>query len=200
MPELVTDAFTYSNGNLATVSGGVWTTLTAYTDFVVASNKVRGAAGVECAVEITTWAGSLTDQYAQCVITNNGNPVFCGPAILSNGVDALYVFDARIGTPGSQQILKLTTGPTYTPLGSAVNHTLAAGDTVYIERQAGVLVTKINGVTVNTETDGSPLVSGKPGMRAFADGSFLDTWAAGDFAVAGGGQPTGHYDRMRRVA
>lgn len=185
MPQLDSDTFPYSDGNLATVSGGKWAKLSAFADLKVVSGGVRGIASTDCQGQIAVWTGSLIDQYAQCTWTNFGHPQYCGPMICSNGVDSFYVFDARAN---DHHIFKVTPGPTYTDLASSPALGLASGDTLYIERVAGRITCKVNGVTAVSVIDST--LTGKPGLRTFEDGVALDNWVAGDFAApATGGAP-----------
>lgn len=179
MPQLDSDAFTYSNGNLATVSSAKWTKLTGMTDITVATNAVRGS-GADCAAQITTWSGSTTSQYAQIVMTTKAADE--GALLLfGNGVSTYYYI--RGDGANGIDVYKVVTG-SFTQVhgfgGSYVN-----GDTVYAENQAGNFNIKVNGASAYTFTD-TAITSGKPGVGAFSASGLFDDWAAGDFAAGGG--------------
>lgn len=178
MAQLDSDVFTYSNGNLATVSSAKWTKLSGFADLVVASNQVRGA-NVDCIAVITTWPGSTTDQYAQMVLsTVSGDSG--GPAIRCSAVDDGYIVSHIGGT--SFRVFKVVNG-VFTNIGTG--GTPANGDLAYIELQGTTLILKQNGVTRITLPSESSIASGQPGAFSFDAIGLLDSWAAGDFAVSG---------------
>lgn len=180
MPELDTDTFTYADGALDTVSGGKWTQLSGFNDILVASNALSGGAGDKVDV-ITSWSGSGTSHYSQCVqvAVDTFMPTV---TVYSDAVSTFYLLET-VGTP-TWDVYKCV-GGSFTSLNS-VAQAQTNGDTVYMENQAGTIVTKRNGgAAVNNFADGA-IASGKPGLFVGGGGSaVLDNWAAGDFAAAG---------------
>ena len=178
MPQLDSDSFAYSNGNLASVSSGKWTDLSSVNPLTVTSNKVSGS--VEAMGVITTWSGSTTDQYAQVTLDTVGVDG-TGPTVRSNAVYTCYLLVCKLS--GNDTKIFRVVGGTYTQL-SAADVAWATGDVAYLEIQGSQLLVKRNGSTQSalTVTDGSPIVSGKPGANAVTD--TISAWAAGDFGGA----------------
>lgn len=174
MPQLDSDSFTYSNGGLAAVSGGKWTDLSIGGAIPVVSNQLSGPTS-ECAAVITSWSGSTTLQYSEIVWTSGS---FGGPTIFSSATNTFYLLDI---TPGGCQIYKVV-GGAFTSLGSGGIPT--AGHLYRLSMSvAGTLVATDNGSTIITVTGETSITSGKPGIRDWS--TVLDSWAAGDFSVAG---------------
>jgi hypothetical protein len=176
MPQLDSDSFTYSNGLLATVSGGKWTKLSGFIDLSVSSNQLKGGTNnQDHAAVITSWSGSTTNHYSQAVIATMNNDG--GPTIRANAASTFYLCDTA--TSGFT-IYKCVTG-TFTSL-TANSPTISAGDTIYFEAQGNTLTVKQNGTTRITFGDSS-IASGKPGMHTFDNLLVWDNWAAGDFSA-----------------
>lgn len=184
MPQLDSDTFTYSDGNLATVSSGKWTKLSGMADCVVVSNAIRGT-GADSVDVITSWSGSTGDQWSQAtLVTTNGDDG--GPTVRSDATSTFYGVHSA-GATGWGIYRVLTGGFTRIAgySGSADN-----SDVAYLEIQSTTLIMKeggSGGTTVLTITD-SNIASGKPGMWMFSTGSRYDLWSAGDFS-GGGASP-----------
>jgi hypothetical protein len=182
MPQLDSDTFTYSDGDLATVSAGKWTNLSGPTNLVqVASNAIGPSAG-SAAVVITTWSGSTVDQYGQIVISTLGD--FGGITVRSNQTHTYYTFQFQNGA-GTSEVYKVVLG-TATMLSSTAI-TWSASDTAYIEIQGTTIITKQNGTNRHNFTDAA-IASGSPGIDTYSNTTAWDNWAGGDFSVAGVGQ------------
>lgn len=175
MPQLDSDTFTYSNGNLATVSSAKWTKLSGFNDLVVASNQVTGSG--DAGSVITSWSGSTADHYSQVLVATNADDG--GPTVRSSATNTFYLLDINSGT--SWHVYR---APAFTDLGNATA-TAANGDTAYFEMQGTTIISKLNGVTVNNITGESTIASGKPGIWISGGSLLLDTWVAGDFAAGG---------------
>lgn len=184
MPQLDSDTFTYSNGNLATVSSAKWTALSGFLDGVVASNEVIGSGSSDNADVITSWSGG-NDHYSEVTFHAAGTfPSFpSGPTVRSNAVDAAYLLAV---VNGSISVYKM---PAFTVLAGPTVVTTADGDVWRIEATGGATTTlKVyrNGVQQgsNITDSSSALTTGKPGI--FANGATctpLTAWAAGNFST-----------------
>src|SRR5436190_9493647 len=105
MPTLDSDSFTYSNGNLATVSSAKWTKLSLTPDCVVTSNAITGTASNDCAAVITSWSGSTSNQWAQAtLVTRTGDDG--GPTVLSNATGTYY----NVGAGSAWNLYKVIAG------------------------------------------------------------------------------------------
>lgn len=181
MPQLDSDSFTYSDGALATVSGGKWSNLSGKGNLTVGGNLIDNPGGVESAAVITTWSGSTTAQYSQVTYIGAGEG---GPSILSNDSDDFICVDF---VPGDAAYVFECVNGTLNALGDplTLGDTIDTGDVFYIEIQGTTITVKQNGVTLGTRTASGTITSGKPGIFNYA-GQF-DNWAAGDFG--GGAAP-----------
>ena len=177
MPQLDSDAFTYSNGLLATASSGKWTKLSSYTDLSVVSNQAKCATGgADCIDVISSWSGG-NDQYSQCVMATAGNNG--GPSVRSNTSNTLYLLIVNSTT---WRTYKIVSGSA-TQL-SSTSQTTVDSDTLYLEVQGDTLISKINGTQVNSVAGGSAIASGSPGLYVSDTTVIMDNWAAGNFGRA----------------
>lgn len=184
MPQLDSDAFTYSNGNLATVSSAKWTKDTAFADPVVTSNQLNAAFDTDAAARISSWSGSTADHYSEAVLATDGGDNG-GPCVRSDGAGTFYC----VGTiAGAIRIFEVTAGSFASIAGPTGAY--AEGDTIRISAVGTTITVYANGVQQAQVTDGT-ITTGRPGMTPFSNAGKWDNWAAGDFAAAGGGSTKG---------
>lgn len=179
MPQLDTDAFAYSDGGLAAVSGGKWTDLSGSAPQVVSQQLVGNAD--ERAAEITTWAGSTTLQYSEMVWVSGS---FSGPTIFSNGAAyTFYFLDLRAA---SSFLVRVVAG-----VFSAISGDGGASTSGHVFRisMAVALTLKAfdNGVEFLSVGPEGAITSGVPGFRNW--NCTLDDWAVGDFSAGGAAGP-----------
>lgn len=180
MPQLDSDAFTYSNGNLATASAAKWTKLSGFSDCVVASNQLSGSGGGDAGDVITSWAGNAADQYSQLTLAASADSG--SPTVRSDAASTFYMAERFAGVT-----IWRVVGGSFTSIGTA-SVTWANGDVHYLDMQGTTLVCKQNGTVVATVLGENSIPSGKPGIWISGTAYVVDDWAAGDFA--GGGGPT----------
>lgn len=177
-----TDTFTYSNGQLSTVSGGRWVDLSTQ-KVQVASNAATydASAGDGIAYDgSNTWAN---DHYAQAVLTGTGYP---GLGVrLGTGPNGYMCYAAGVPS-GNLKIDKETAG-SRTNLASL---SLVSGHTGYLSAVGTTIEFKDNTVSQGTVTD-SAFASGKPGLFMYNGGSATaDLWEADNIPTGAGGGPT----------
>lgn len=209
--EIATDAFTYSNGSLSTVSGGNWGELSTsggYGAVAVTSNTAVGP-GYGANSPAARWigAGTFTDnQYAAIDInfagaTGSGADFIMGVVLRATAdQDATrdyyygYVEDSWPNDARLLRIGKIVNG-TNTSLGTVssaafggtgtVRFTLEAetsGADVLLRAYAGASETPVLSVTDNS---GTRLFGGLPGVKSGSENTILgDNWAGGNL---GGG-------------
>lgn len=184
------DGFTYSDGDLASVGGGNWATLSGFSNLNVATNKLKpNTSAADGAVRLASWSGSTSAQWAQLTLAafTGGAAPFVGPTVLSDGTSTFYYCDIR---DTSWAIYKVTSG-SFSSL-SSTSVTTAVNDVAYIDATYnGSTQTVVNvyrnggGSPLVTATDASsPITSGRPGIRMWhADtAARLDDFSAGDFS------------------
>lgn len=179
MPQLDSDAFTYSNGNLETVSGGKWTKFSGIGGSIpVTSNKVGPGGSAEALAVISSWAGSLTAQYSE-VDWVSGD--YSGVGIFGDGNASCYLL---VIATTITYIYKVVAG-SFTQINPVTGPAPVSGHTYRLSMSvAGELVATDNGSTIMSVSSELSLTSGKPCMRSY--NGILDNWAAGDFSAGGG--------------
>lgn len=126
----VQDTFSYSNGLLASVSSGAWTSPVGL-DFNVSGNKIFGSAGAGSIVTYAT-LGNIT--MPECYITITDLPS-SGQAVAALWIDGSgngYACQYTHGSPGSI-IAGTVSGYAVTAIGASVSLTLSAGDQIGLE-------------------------------------------------------------------
>lgn len=130
----VIDAFTYSNGSLPTVSGGIWLNPVAL-PFTVVSNQIQAAVGGS----INT-RSDINAAEAEAYFTIATLPVAPDVAAAGwvdgsgNGYDVYY----EHGAPGIMRIRR-STAYAPTTLGADISLTLSAGDGIGIRVRRGAI-------------------------------------------------------------
>lgn len=195
MTQLVSDAFTYSNGALDTVSGGVWAIqTTAGGGLAVISNEVRESSASSLG-RFTTTAPPSSDYYSEVKLTTvlaNVSDEGVGPAVrvVSSGTDQGTGYFAQCNSVETK-LYQVVTGA-FLQVGSN-GVACALGDVVRIEVSGTgatvSLVVKRNGTAIITAGDASAgriTATNSYGIWCSHGGGQgqLDNFAGGDFAVA----------------
>jgi len=201
-----TESFTYSNGELATVSSGRWANLhPGNGSGSVVSNTYHVGYGnpVEYRELNATYAD---DQYAKCTLTWGSTPdgdmggvILRASADTDAGIDCYRVRLYRNYGAGQFQLLieRINNGTISTLVtNTSLSGSWASGDTVEGEVGGSGTSTVIrsyrNGTLADTYTDngGSALNTGRPGHvmnYGFVDVLRMDDWEAGDVTAASSG-------------
>jgi hypothetical protein len=198
---VVTDNFTYSTGNLQTVSSGRWSDRDSTADPVVTSSGTvwfQFSAAEGTAVDTSVSPGA--DQYGQATLTgmgSTGGTGYIGIALRhdANSNSSRTFYAAMCiwinATTLSIAIGKYASGA-WTYLVSFTNKTWTDGDILKFSAtgtSSTVLTVYRNGTSILSATDSSsPYTSGSIGLYGRGGSStlgfFLDSWEGGD--VAGG--------------
>lgn len=193
MTQLVSDSFTYSDGALDTVSGGVWEMHTSGGGIVVVSNEVREGTNFSLG-RFTTTAPPSSDYYSEVKLTTalaNVTDEGSGPAVrVTSAAGIITGYFAQCNSVETRLYQVVTN--TFLQVGTD-GVACALGDVVRIEVSGTgatvSLVVKRNGTAIITAGDSS-------GSRITATNSYgiwcslgsvqgqLDNFAGGDFAVA----------------
>lgn len=189
------DSFTYSNGDLATVSGGLWVQQDASTKMYVLSNHVIGDQPDASAYRTGAWAN---DQEAYGTCTLDGTS-YVGVVVRASGTGAsrarYAVFCNGTGPTGHIFLLKTVAGvDTYLDsdagggIGSGFTALVASGSVLKLRVVGNKIYVYDDGVLIGASpyTDNS-LVSGNPGVYGLdaigggaGGGSYLSVWSATD--------------------
>jgi hypothetical protein len=198
--QIASDAFTYSNGNIESVSGGNWTSLNPnWGGAAITSNHVGGAFSDEETPARWTGAGTFAnDQYSSLLIpasslSFNGSSYSVGViARASADIDGardyytFYVVDDASGDPASRTtVLAKVVDGTPTTLHSA-SVSWGSGMRIEIECEGTTIRGMKDGVLVSGfEITDSALSAGKPGiwLRGSVDFPKGDDWQGGDITA-----------------
>jgi hypothetical protein len=184
---LLLDTFAYSDGNLATVSGGAWAVDSGFGDLVIASGAVKPNASVDGSARLASWAGSGASQWAQVRLSVVAN--FNGPCVFHNGAGTFYFLDCRSDSMWLYEVVSGSFGSALTQDISA-GSSCVAGDLVRLEvdynGSTAVLRAYRNGVLRVSFTDNTPITGGRPGLRMYNgdQAARLDDFQAGDLTAA----------------
>lgn len=201
MRTYVSDDFSaYADGPLPTVSSGLYATPShvSFHPLAVASHLVKGTVSGENETYLPSFAGSLTEHWAQ--ITVGTYDQFMGPTVLNNGIGDFYYLDVQ-NTGWTFMLIK---NGTFNQLSTVQPLTVVSGDVLRLEGHvlggyAVVLIAYRNGVqlgVVDDSADAQKLTApGTPGFRQWNTVSRVSKFEAGDFSTApsggsgGGGAP-----------
>ncbi len=174
---------TFTRGDSGTL-GANWTNAT--NGFSIVSNAAAPTGGG--ANNYSYWSADsfISDHYSQVTLTagitggvtcrTSGNPDVTGQS---------YLFLANTGSNG---ILYRVLNASYTALNSSLG-TITIGDAIKITCVGSLITCWVNGSSVGSATDGSPLSGGSPGIWGDATFDRMINWSGGDLggATAGGG-------------
>jgi hypothetical protein len=195
---VASDPFTYSDGVLATVSGGNWANVTTAGGsgvISVSTNRFTGAsAGVPPGGQVARWTGAGTfsdDQYSSAVFGETdfasgirGIGVVARTSADTDGNrDYYYAFAVDNNTYSYGKVVN----GTHTSFGTG-SQTWNDGDRIEIECEGTTIRILRNGVEIASTTD-SDLTTGKPGIHAAGGISAVwgDDWEGGNITGGGGG-------------
>lgn len=180
--QIFCDAIPYSNGELSSVSGGNWAQGTS-ANIHVNSNTMISFQSDNYATYKWTGAGSFTaDQYATTTFSTVNNDLL-GPAVRANTTGTFY--GVQCNNQGCL-MAKVVSG-TQTNLTAILPPVPTSGQVVELDvtgTGTATVTFKINGTTIATETDSTPIASGVPGVADY--GGHNDTAVS---RVCGGNLP-----------
>lgn len=173
-----TDSFTYSNGALATVSGGVWANVLGTVQ--VASNAVTqtgGPAGSDCIAAYNTTTGS-SDNSSEAdistftgVSTNAGDFMGVGVACRVNTAAGGSAYFALRTSNGDIELYSLSAGTFSGILGSSALAVGAAGDHMKIQAVGTAVTVYWGGVSVISITNSTVTTGTMTGVYAYYQGA-----------------------------
>lgn len=202
---MASDSFSYGDGDLETVSSGAWSRMTANASISVLSNAIRSISNAQAQYFFN---GSFSgDQESKITIVTLPTPdwsgEFAGVGIKcsgSTGAANRQGYFAQLYTASNYRLyLFRWAANVMTELGSYTTPTVVQGDVLRIANIGSTVKVYIGATEVRSETDGSPLTTGNPGITLYDGGGFLlDDWVGG---VIGGALPvipaSQHFMRMR---
>ena len=198
-----TDSFTYSNGDLATVSSGKW--VNAQGAFDVASNQVKGTAAGSCRVYYSTGTVSFSADHvseAQKISASSYYGALCRMSG-SGGSDTGYHWWIADGVVS--KIYKCVAGA-FTEL-SNLGYYPPDGDYFSLEASgsgASGVVARSDSTSPATTSRGTAsaadIGSGQPGLLANGATELLDNWRGDDLGGAATKAPIPFRRTMRFFA
>jgi len=164
-----TDSFTYSDGALPTVSGGLWAIPSYATSVSVVSGYVQGSTDTSQNIAYYTgWSGA--DQCATVTIVSVVSGL-TGPAVrINSSTDTLYWLSANNFS------IKKRVASTETSLTSDISAT--TGDILKLCANGTTLTSYKNGTLISTVTD-SDISTGYSGFRETFTSNHLDDFILG---------------------
>lgn len=186
-----TDSFTYSDGNLATLSSGKWENVRNVIEVVSGEITGQSDGSWNIARIATLFQTYGTDQDAEFRVVNQITFEQHGPGVFVSG-DGLDLYWLRVRGSGQTVDICRVNGLTVTVLstrsGSVTGQRLrlrgtVAGATVELRVYAdGAQLTDFSGMTGGAFIDSSVdrLTSGQVGTASWGTGVFLDDFEGGD--------------------
>jgi len=186
--QIASDNFNYSDGDLQTVSGAVWTQLNPS----AATLDVTGGA-VTCiysGLGACRWTGAGTwtaDQYAKATIT--GPAAFARQGVIvraSAATDFARSFYYAYVDAGSATVVGKYVDGTSSELSNVSGDGWVTGNTIELEAQGATLRVFRNGALLRSVSDTSlpGSSSDRPGIIMSADSARLDDWEGGSVTSA----------------
>jgi hypothetical protein len=177
----VVDNFTYSNGALATVSGGAWSSPVGL-DFNVSSNTIFPVVGAGAIVTYAT-GGDIDDCEAFITVTTLPGSGETAGLVWLDGSGNGYGVTYTHGAPGTLQVFEIA-GYSGTPLGASASVTLSAGDQIGMQISGA---TTIDGYTATggawtlqlSRSDGTYTTARRNGISATGTNVGMDAFASG---------------------
>lgn len=191
MAVIATDDFNRANGAI----GANWTTQSpGYETPQIVSNALRdnsAGSGEGCAwYNAWSGAGGGADHYSQVkVVAQDTNSSFAAHTRMSAGNMYYWIMDTGSGGTRNYYFGKFVSS-SYTDLATG-STAFANNDVIRCEAQGTTIRGKVNGSTIQTQTD-SALASGSPGLQVGVQsgtplaGNIVDDWEGGNFAAGGG--------------
>lgn len=185
---MASDAFAYSDGNLQTVSGGVWTNILS--GLQVVSGAADAVSFGNQGVAFFGGAASSGDQYSETTY-KAGTTVYscgCGVRLTSTGGGTGYFVVAGVSGGTDANAYQIDAGVANL-LSPHISMGVApvAGDVFRVEISGVTLSIYINGVLKGTKNVGSTYSTGQPGIMSTFNGGYdqHESWSGGDL----GGSP-----------
>jgi len=182
---MATDSFTYSNGDLATVSSGAWVTVGG-NGMTVGSNQITN--GVNNQDSGAFWATAFTTtHFSEATISTTGTGTYQDLEVSTRGntVGPDY-YIASVGNSGTGVEFYLRQGGTFTSMGAAVAYT--GSHICHLESSGSNHTCLVDAVSVRTWTDATLNANTRIGIAGFtqAVGNVtLDNWQGGDLGAGG---------------
>lgn len=174
------DSFTYSDGQLSTVSSGVWVNRNASIDVVSGQYYENSGSVSNGWSEVNTTTADFTDDHEAQIVASTLNTFDALGPVVRSSASGCYCISVD-GTAGSTRRVCRMDGTTKVVVGS-VNITPVNGDTLKLRVVGSTITAYVNGSLVDTITD-STYTTGQPGIFYNRGGTGLsrgDTFSASD--------------------
>lgn len=182
------DAFSYSVGALATVSGGVWANVMNTLRVSAGGVVIETSGGGEGMAKLASFSAT-GDQWAQCVVGGSAMQ-FQGPGVRMTAGGHGYFIEVN-GTGTESRIIYYDGSYNTVATSTGGAGTFVAGDMAWLGVEDNALTAKKNGTAITgliAALDNN-ISDGNPWIRLYGSGSdadrTIDTFEAGDFASEG---------------